>query len=234
MKVSEIEALPQVRQAAKVLEGLEGRGLIEPAIASGWTRAMLTNTTSSDIDVAYVGPVHYEEAQEHLLAVLAELNTDPEPWDTDGIWNAQMSYGVEHTVDNYLLYYVDSIDSVYLTSEGKLYDPTGFGFQDAEQGILRINEYDRQNGRRPTPSEEVNVCLEACRRIARLGWKATNESRTRIHEGVAQWEELGADERAYFMRKIAKKYNPDERKEAQISYKGLGWGFIFDHLGATH
>lgn len=230
MIVAEIEALPVVKEAAAVLRGLEGRGLVEPAIASGWTRAFLTDTTSSDIDVAYVGDIHYEQAQQHLREVLAELGVNTEPWDIKGIWNAQMSYGVEHTVDNYLLYYVDSIDTVYLASDGKLYDPTGYGFADAKAGILRINEYDRENGRIPTSYEEVNVCLEGCRRVAQLGWQATPESRQRINEGVAEWGKLSDEEKAYFTRKLTSKYKPEKREQAQVIYRQFGWGFIFDHL----
>jgi tRNA nucleotidyltransferase/poly(A) polymerase len=49
---------------------------------------------------------------------------------------------VKHTVDNFLLYYLNSIDSVYLTGDGKLHDPTGFGFEDAQTKTLRINDYD--------------------------------------------------------------------------------------------
>jgi hypothetical protein len=230
MRVAEIEALPIVKEATAVLKGLETLGLIEPAIASGWTRGLLTDSAITDTDVAYVGKVHYGEAQEYLRAVLSELGLDPKPWDIKGIWNAQMSYGVEHTVDNYLLYYVDSIDSVYLAADGKLHDPTGHGFSDAEAKILRINEYDRQNGRKPTAYEEVNVCLEGCRRITRLCWKATPESRQRIIEGVVQWENLSDDEKAYFFRKLASKYKPEERADAQKVYYEFGWGFIFDHI----
>lgn len=231
MRVAEIEGLPEVREAARVLHSLEGVGLVEPAIASGWTRAMLTETSSSDIDVACVGPVHYEKAQQHLRAVLEELGVDPNPWDINGIWNAQMSYGVERTVDNYLLYYVDSIDSVYLASDGKLHDPTGFGFQDAKARLLRLNEYDRLDGRTPTPSEEVNVCLEGCRRIAQLKWDATQKSLERITEGVKFWEMLTNDETAYFIRKLGNKFDTDRRPEAKEVYSRYGWGFIFEHLG---
>lgn len=230
MKVSEIEALPEVREASIVLQHLEGRGLIEPAIASGWTRAKLTDSQSKDIDVAYVGPVHFIEAQAHLREVLAELDVNPKPWDVEGIWNAQMSYGVEHTVDNYLLYYVNSIDSVFLASDGRLHDPTGFGFQDAEARVLRINDYDRQNGRTPTPSEEVNVCLEGCRRIAQLGWTATPESIERIEAGTPFWNKLSDKELAYFVRKMGSKFAPDDRQGAKESFTQYGWGFIFDHL----
>jgi hypothetical protein len=230
MRVTEIEALPAVQEATAVLIGLEARGLVEPAIASGWTRAMLTDTSSSDIDVAYVGDVHYEEAQQHLRDVLAELAVDAEPWDIEGIWNAQMSYGVEHTVDNYLLYYVDSIDAVYLAADGRLHDPTGHGFSDAEARILRMNEYDRKDGRKPTPSEEVNVCLEGCRRIAALGWQPTDASRTRIVEGVKKWDELEDDEKAYFVRKLTSKFKQPQRLAAKENYDKYGWGFMFDLL----
>lgn len=230
MKVAEIEALPIVQEAAAVLRMLEGRGLVEPAIASGWTRAMLTDSTTSDIDVAYVGDVHYEQAQEYLRAVLAEMNVDASMWDIKGIWNAQMSYGVRSNVDNYLLYYVDSIDSIYLASDGKLHDPTGFGFQDAEAKVLRLNEYDRMDGRVPTPYADVNVCLEGCRRVAQLGWSATAESQQRMREGVAQWGRLSDEEKAYFIRKKASKFVPEKRSEAQAIYSQFGWGFIFDLL----
>lgn len=232
MRVAEIESLPAVHEAATVLQKLEERGLVEPAIASGWTRAMLTNSTTSDIDVSYVGNVHYEQAQQYLRDVLAELNINSDPWDINGIWNAQMSYGVEHTVDNYLLYYVNSIDSIYLASDGKLHDPTGMGFSDAQARILRINEYDRMNGRQPTSYEEVNVCLEACRRIALLGWNPTPESIERITEGVANWDNLSNEERAYFTRKLAGKYTPEKRSPAEQIYQKYGWGFIFQMLTA--
>jgi hypothetical protein len=230
MRVAEIEALPVVQEATAVLVGLEERGLVEPAIASGWTRAMLTDTTSGDIDVAYVGDVHFEQAQQHLQDVLTELGVDAEPWDIEGIWNAQMSYDVERTVDNYLLYYVDSSDTVYLASDGKLHDPTGYGFSDAEARILRINKYDRKDGRKPSPYEEVNVCLEGCRRVAQLGWEATPESWQRITEGIIEWGKLSDEEKAYFTRKLASKYQPEKRSAAQITYSQFGWGFIFGHL----
>jgi hypothetical protein len=230
MHVAEIEALPQVRQAAEVLAALEERGLVEPAIASGWTRAMLTDTTSSDIDVAYVGPVHYDQAQQHLRAVLDELRVDPALWDIQGIWNAEMAYGVTSTVDNYLIYYVDSIDSVYLAPDGKLYDPTGFGFRDAQGRLLRINDYDRQHGIPQIPKEEVNICLEGCRRVAQLGWNITPASRNRIVAGVAEWAKLEEPDIQYFVRKLGSKFSPEKRQPARVVYDGFGWGFIFDYL----
>ena len=228
MKVSEIEALPEVRQAAKVLQELEARGLVEPAIASGWIRAKLTDSYSPDIDVAYVGPVHYEDAQRYLTQILAELKYDPKSWDIKGIWNAQIAYGVDNSPEHYLLYYVDSIDTVYLASDGKLHDPTGFGFKDAETRTLRINDYDRRHSIFPVPREEVNICLESCRRITQLGWTPTTDSLDRIKEGVAVWDKLSNDDKEYFVQKLSRKYKPKERTAAKASYDRFGWGFIFN------
>lgn len=230
MKVGDIEALPEVRQATTVLSALEKRGLVEPAIASGWTRAMLTDCNRTDIDVAYVGPVHYNDAQKYLREILDELGFDPDPWDINGIWNSQMAYGVKHTVEDYLLNYVCSIDSVYLASDGKLHDPTGFGFKDGEAKLLRINEYDRQDGRIPTAFEETYVCIQGCRRIAQHGWRITPASKKRIIEGVSAWSELTDDQRAEFTQNLGKKIPLSARKEAQLSFAKFGWGFIFDLL----
>lgn len=228
MEVLAIENLPEVQEAARVLQGLEERGLVEPAIASGWTRAKLTDTTTKDIDVAYVGPVHYEEAQHHLKEVLESLGIDPTPWDIKGIWNAEQAYGVKHTVENYLLYYVCSIDSVYLASDGKLHDPTGFGFADAKDRLLRINNYDHKHGIFPVAREEVNICMEGCRRLAQHGWNATPASVDRIRRGVSAWQELDEEAVAYFKRKLASKFPLQHRPEAQKVYSQLGWGFVFD------
>lgn len=228
MKVAEIEALPEVKRAATVLRELELYGLIEPAIASGWIRAKLTDSYSPDIDVAYVGCVHYQEAQEHLREVLSKLGCDPEPWDIKGIWNAQMAYGIDNAAEHYLLYYVDSIDTVYLASDGKLHDPTGFGFKDAETKTLRINDYDRRNGAPKTPKEEVNICVEGCRRIAQLSWTPTEDSAQRIKDGVTMWNALSANDKLYFVQKLAKKYKANERPKAKSIYEQFGWGFIFD------
>lgn len=161
--------------------------------------------------------------------VLETVNpANKDTWDIEGIWNAQVAYGVTHTVDNFLLYYLNSIDSVYLASDGKLHDPTGKGFDDAKTLTLRINEYDRANGRVPTPSEEVNVCLENCRRLARFGWIPTAASIERIRDGAASWRLLTDDEKDYFVGKLAKKYLDSERDAAQQVYEKYGWGFIFE------
>jgi hypothetical protein len=228
MLVSEIEKQPEVVEAALILAELEANGLVEPAIASGWTRSLLTDTTTPDIDVSYVGSVHFESAQTILENALKRIRpSNYSMWDVKGIWNAESAYGVTHTVDNLLLYYVDSIDSVYLAADGKLHDPTGQGFDDAKAKTLRINMYDIERGG-VTDSEEINVCLEACRRIVKLGWNPTYESSQRIKSGVVRWSDLSEDKKQYFTGKLAKKYLRDEVMTAQDIYEGFGWGFIFE------
>lgn len=229
MKITAIESRPEVQQAARVLQELKKRGLIEPAIASGWTRGYLTDFPPSDIDIAYVGPVPYLEAQQHLREVLDELQITSGDWDIEGIWNAQIAYGVKHTVDNYLLYYVDSIDTVYLAPDGKLYDPTGHGFADARAKILRLNMYDKMDGNTPSPKEEVYICLEGCRRIAKFGWSPTAESIDRITCGVEQWNLLSeAEQERHIKKKIIGKYATAEFPWAKKIYDHYGWGFVFD------
>jgi hypothetical protein len=228
MKIVEIESLPEVRKAARVLRELEKRGLGEPCIASGWTRGFLTDIPPSDIDIAYVGPLPHEEARQNLADALQKLHVSGD-WDIEGIWNAQAAYGVTHTAHNYLLYYVDSIDSVFLAADGKLHDPTGYGFADAQSRTLRLNTYDSSNGRTPPPKENVYICLEGCRRIAKFGWTPTAESVERITKGAAQWQLLTAAEQTYYVtKKIAGKYQTAEYASMRAIYDKYGWGFVFD------
>jgi hypothetical protein len=228
MRAQNIEKLPEVQAAASVLRELEVHGVDEAAIAAGWTRALLTGGSTADIDVSYVGEVHYKDAQTILARVLDYVNPpNKDMWDVKGIWNAEIAYGVQHTVDNFLLYYLNSIDSVYLASDGKLHDPTGYGFQDAETKTLRINDYDLDN-RVTTASEEVNVCLENCRRLAKFGWNPTDRTIERISGSVGKWQELSDDERTYFINKLKTKYSDEERLVAKAVYDLYGWGFIFD------
>lgn len=228
MRVGDIEKLPEVQASARVLRELEARGVNEAAIAAGWTRTLIAGGNTKDIDVSYVGDIHYEDAQGILAQVLAEVNPpNRDMWDVKGVWNAEIAYGVEHTVDNFLLYYLNSIDSVYLASDGRLHDPTGYGFQDAETKTLRINDYDL--GRRmTTASEEVNVCLENCRRLAKFGWTPTDRTVERITEGVPRWLELTDAEKKYFIIKLGNKYSPQERPSVRVVYDLYGWGFVFD------
>ncbi len=228
MHISEIEKLDVIKEATLVLAELEANGLLEPAIASGWTRSLLTDTTTPDIDVSYVGDTHYQQAQHILLHILDKIRpSNAAMWDVKGIWNAQLAYGLTHTVDNFLMYYVDSIDSVYLASDGKLHDPTGYGFKDAQTKTLRINMYDINRGLL-ADHEDVNVCLEGCRRIVKLGWQPTRESAKRITAGAEKWATLPQDKKDYFTGKLAKKYRRNEITKAQGIYQTYGWGFIFD------
>ena len=227
MLVTDIENHTEVREATLVLAELEASGLAEPAIASGWTRSLLTGTSTPDIDVSYVGNVHFEQAQVILINALKRIRpSNINMWDVKGIWNAQTAYGVTHTVDNFLIYYVDSIDSVYLASDGRPHDPTGFGFEDANTKTLRINMYDIEKGTL-ADHEDINVCLEGCRRITKLGWDPTAESVERIVAGVEKWKRLTDDKKEYFTSKLAKKYRRDEIEYAQGIYEKYGWGFVF-------
>lgn len=170
MNISTLEQRHDVQQAAQVLAALAHAGLREPAIAADWTRRLVAGGSTSDINASYVGDIPYSEAQDILQHTLNRLRPDTrDMWDVRGIWNAQQAYDVTRAVDDFLLYYLNSIDSLYLGADGRLHDPTGHGFDDADTKTLRINEYDHKNGRTPTASEEVNVCLENCRRIAKFG-----------------------------------------------------------------
>lgn len=228
MSISGIENRQDVRDAARVLSLLEARGLREASIAAGWTRSLLTGGETADIDVSYVGAIHYEEARVVLSRVLDEVNpANKSMWDVEGIWNAQLAYGVGSVVDNFLIYYLNSIDSVYLAADGKLHDPTGHGFEDARTKTLRINEYDLID-RTPTASEEVNVCLENCRRLAKFQWHPTSRTVERLKAGPMKWNELNGDEQNYFISKLGRKYSTKQRSAAKQVYDSYGWGFIFD------
>lgn len=228
MTIREIENLPEVKQAVKVLQVLESEGMNESAIAAGWTRSLITGCSTNDIDVSYVGNIPYEQAQVILENALERVNpVNKSMWDVKGVWNAQSAYGVEHIVDNFLLYYLNSIDSVYLASDGRLHDPTGYGFEDAETKTLRINDYDLID-RTTTPSEEVNVCLENCRRLAKFDWTPTERTVERITNSMNSWDQLNDSERRYFINKLETKYTDSERTSAKIVYAKYGWGFIFD------
>ena len=102
--------------------------------------------------------------------------------------------------------------------------PTGFGFQDATTRTLRMNMYDIADGRTPTASEHVNVCLEHCRRMAKFDWQPTAESAARIAAGVQYWPQLPVTEVAYFTRKLAIKYpllNTHKRAQDTRSLAGI-------------
>lgn len=222
-----IEKNPQIKTAARVLKLLELKGLKQPAIASGYIRGFLTDTIPTDIDIAYVGDVHFEEAQKYLLEIITQLKLDPTPWDLKGIWNAQIECPEINTTEkNYLIFYVDSIDSVYLASDGKLHDPTGFGFDDAKTKTLRMTDF-KSNGFNYSKSKIVYLCLEGCRRIANFGWKPTPKSVELIKSGIELWPQLSQQSKNYFYNRISKKYPPDQFSDAQKIYKEYGWDFIF-------
>jgi hypothetical protein len=226
-----IENLIEVKNAVKVLKRLEEQGLEQPAIASGWIRGYLTNTTPTDIDIAYMGPIHFEDAQKILLKTIQELNLENMNWDLKGIWNSGLiDTQIKSTEHNYLIHYVSSIDTVYLASDGKLYDPTGFGFEDAENLTLRLNNF-LENDYIYKPVNIVYLCLEGCRRIAKLNWKPTPKSIELIKYGIPFWEKLSPDKKTYFHeKKIKAKYKPEEIPEIKKVYEEFGWGSVFNSI----
>jgi hypothetical protein len=226
--IHEIESKSEIIAAANVLKELEKRGLAQPAIASGWIRGFLTGTKPSDIDIAYVGDVHYDAAQKYLKEIISELHLEHMDWDVTGIWNAQMKNpSVTTTERNYLLFYVCSIDSVYLASDGKLHDATGFGFEDASNKILRMNDFTAMNFQFPN-DEIVYFCLEGCRRIVQFKWTPTEHSVELIKSGTEKWLLLSDTEKQYFYKRLMKKYTEEEMLNAQKIYERYGWGFVFD------
>ncbi len=227
--IKNIESKKEIVLAAKVLKELELKNLKQPYIASGFIRGFLTKTLPSDIDIAYVGKVHFKDAQSLLSQVLNELKIKTNNWDVKGIWNAQIDNPqVNSTEKNYLLFYVDSIDSVYLASDGKLHDPTGFGFKDSLNKTLRMNNF-LKNGFNYKVKEIVYFCLEGCRRIAKFGWKPTTRSIDLIKYGLPLWQKLRDEEKEYFYKKkILSKYKSEEFSKAKEIYDKYGWGFIFD------
>lgn len=220
--IKNIESNPEIIMATSVLKLLEERGLKDVGIASGWIRSFLTDSPRSDIDIAYVGDIHFEKAQVILDEILTELNLDKSLWDIKGIWNAQLENPQVTTTDmNYLLFYVSSIDSVGLKSDGKLHDITGHGFIDAKNKVLRMNDFTKFNFPY-TDGKIVYLCTEGCRRIAKFGWKPTKRSIELIRLGQKKWEKLADTNREYFIRRIKKKYTTEEHIEAKKVYSKYG------------
>lgn len=225
----QIESQPEVVQVAGVLAELEEKGLKQVCIASGWTRGWLIDSARSDIDIAYVGDIHYTQAQRLLLEAIQKHKVEHLDWDLEGIWNAELACPeITTTRQHYLVHYVCSIDSVYLASDGKLHDATGFGFEDAANKVLRMNDFE-QIDFNYQPVNIVYLCLEGCRRIAKFGWTPTSRSVELIRKGLPLWSELSAAEREYFYtKKIVKKFPPEDWQGLKSVYDQLGWGFIFE------
>lgn len=224
---SSIETKQEIQNATLVLKELENKSIKEPCIASSYTRGFLTGTKPSDIDIAYIGNIHYTVAQKYLSQVLKKLGINDQNWDVTGIWNAQIAHPeITSTEMNYLLFYVNSIDSIYLASDGKLHDPTGFGFQDSITKTLRMNDFTKMDFRYLN-KDVVYLCLEGCRRIAKFNWNPTQESIELIKYGIPLWNKLENTEKEYFYnKKILSKYNFDQLSEVEKIYDKYGWGFV--------
>lgn len=227
--IQDIENNPQVIRVANVLKTLESKGLKEASVASGWIRGWLTGTTPSDIDIAYIGDVNYQKAQNILTNVLEEENIEASNWDVKGIWNvSEDRTDIQSVADYYMYFYINSIDCVYLGSEGKLHDLTGYGFNDGATRTLRMNEF-TNNKYAYENKDIVYFCLEGCRRITKFGWTPTKRSVDLIRYGIPLWNTLSKKDKNYFYNnKIRKKYEIFEFDRAREIYTKYGWGFIFD------
>lgn len=119
MRIRQIEERLEVRASARVPLELEARGINEASIAGGWTRVLITDGTTKDIDVSYVGDVHYEDAQKIIAQVLEEVNPpNRDMWDIKGIWNAEIAHGVKSVTDQFLLHYLNrSTQFIWLLTE---------------------------------------------------------------------------------------------------------------------
>lgn len=222
--------MPSVRQATEVLGRLEDTGLTEPVINSSFVRGVLVDLPTHDVDVAYVGSVDFTRARVSLTNVLANLGLEATAWDMC-IWNAQLAHGVTSSEQYCLEHGITSVDSVYLASDGRLHDPTGHGFEDAKEGVLRFNE--QVYAVQLSPAELVRACLEGCRRIIQYNWSPTPETRSKISEGVAFWDGLDQKSRDYLQRRFQAKYRDVDRERVKQVHEALGWGGLFSVLTST-
>jgi hypothetical protein len=220
-----------LKEAAHILFLLEQKGLKEVSIASGWTRKMLCKLdTVTDIDIAYVGTVHYEDAQKLLNEILEELKPEnKKDWDVRGIWNAEMAMPHITTIsDHYLRDYVCSIDSVYLASDGLLHDASGFGIADSRNGILRLHDYNKKRFKN-TDRTIAYTCLEGIRRIALFGWKPTVRSAELIADGAKVWPGLTLEKKEdLYKKRLLKKFKVEDLVAFKPIYAKYGWGFLID------
>lgn len=226
--ITKIQNEPEVILVSQILKELEALGVEQACVASGWIRGWLTDSPRSDIDIAYIGKVHFSEAQSHLQKLVEKYNAEHLDWDLKGIWNAQIeSPQIKSTQHNYLVNYVCSIDSVYLASDGMLHDPTGYGVEDALNGVLRMNDYEEIDYKYKDRTI-VYLALEGCRRIAKFNWKPTERTIELIKNASDKWLNLNKKEKEYFYKRISKKFPSSQWERVRPAYDEFGWGFIFD------
>lgn len=227
--LNQVESKPEVKEVSRILQILGEKGIGDPVVAGGWIRHRLTGDRSSKIDLAYVGNKHFIHAQHILKDTLVSLNQDSEQWNIEGMWNVQLEYPeITNSKRNIQLFYVNSIDSVYLAIDGKLHDSTGHGFKDAQNRILRMNDYPNM-GFRYSNFKVAYLCLEGCRRIAQFGWTPTTESIDLIRFGIENWNRISSYERYYFIKnKLYGKYTTEELEKVKPIYDKYGWGFVID------
>lgn len=225
--IKDVEEKPEVIEVTKVLRELEKQGLLEPSVASGWTRGWITGIPPSDIDIQYSGKISREDAQKILLETLETMKISKDNWDVAGMWNTERAKGMT-PAQYYLVFFVDSIDSCYLAADGRFHDPTGFGFEDARAKVLRMNDF-KISSYPYTDEDIVYLCLRGCERIAKHGWIPTERSVELLSGAVSRWQNLAAARHEFLIRDyILAKHKRENFEKARNVYAKYGWGFVFD------
>ncbi len=230
-----IEQNKEIRKVVKVLAELESLGLKECSVASGFTRGFLLNTKPSDIDIKYYSDVPYEKAKEILESIVNRDNLQYLNFDIEGIWNVKYEELKEFTPmnsveDKYLAHFVNSIDTIYLSFDGNLYDPTGFGFADALSKTLRMNDFIENKYNYPD-HEIVYLGIKGIRRIIKFDLKPTERSNYLISYSSKFWNKLNNSEKEYFYdRKIKKKYSVIDKNNTEVRKTFEFYGYDFDDL----
>ncbi len=212
-----------LQDVSRILLSLEERGLVDVRVASGFVRGIITGSAPSDIDIQYFGGVSQEDAQRILREEVESEGLTHLDWDYEGIWNVSVYPKIECTSDYHLRFFINSIDSVSLTSSGKFDDPTGYGIQDAKPGILRLNDF-TQIDYPYKPSDKVYLCLRGIERIVKHGWTPTEETISLITAHSGEWDKLSSKEKSFYIDNYIKpKFSDKQLLQAMSMYKKMGW-----------
>jgi hypothetical protein len=213
-----------MRAAAGMLTRLAARGLIDPAVASGFMRCHLLGVPPTDVDIHYVGPVPTATAEAWLHEELATAGISDGEWD---IWNfTEHDPRILTTAYGYQVHFVSTIDCVYLGADGVLHDLTGRGVANAEARILEfthlaVSDYPY------TPGQLCYLYLEGCRRMFLYGLTPTTASANALQTNVHLWHRATPADRHYLRDRIQHKLTDVQRAAAQSLYAHYGWDAVF-------
>jgi hypothetical protein len=218
---------PRLQRAARILARLRERGLIDPAVASGFTRGVLLDAPPTDVDIHYVGDVPTATAEMWLVEELRAAEIQDGEWD---IWNfqehdpliTQIAYG-------YLVHFASTIDCIHLGADGALHDVTGRGVADARArrmhlGHLAVTDYPYKVG------QLCYMYLEGCRRVFQYGLTATDESAASLRANADLWGRCPEPDRIYLCERLREKVPAAQRAAARPCYAAFGWDSIFDEV----